>query len=77
MNMTLDIDFLIDFFQKHTSSHKSEIGEQDAAPSGGGGKAPPKWEDLYPIKRGKANPLMKKGEKWDSGVNRGASNQIW
>jgi hypothetical protein len=75
--MTLDIDTLIDFFQKHTSTSKNEIGEQEAAASTGGGKAPPKWEDSYPIKRGKSNPLMKSGQKWETGLTRGSANQIW
>ena len=84
--MELDVDFLIDFFRKNTpSKSKGEIGEQEAAaapssPSsggGGGGKAPPKWSDIYPIKRGKANMLGKAGEKWESGLTRGAANQIW
>jgi hypothetical protein len=82
--MNLEVDFLIDFFRKHTpSKSKGEIGEQEtaAAPatpsSGGGGKAPPKWSDVYPIKRGKANMLGKAGEKWETGATRGAANQIW
>lgn len=82
--MNLEVDFLIDFFRKHTpSKSKGEIGEQEAAPAapssggGGGGKAPPKWSDVYPIKRGKANMLGKAGEKWETGATRGAANQIW
>jgi hypothetical protein len=85
--MNLDVDYLIDFFKKYTDKAKGEIGEQDApaaapasstAPStGGSGKAPPKWADSYPLKRGKSNPLMKSGEKWETGLTRGAANQIW
>jgi hypothetical protein len=76
--MTLDIDALIDFFQKNTSTSKNEIGEQEAAAStGGGGKAPPKWADSYSLKRGKSNPLMKSGQKWETGLTRGSANQIW
>lgn len=84
--MNLDIDFLIDFFKKHSIDKiKKEIPEQDtASPTSGGGtstggtgKAPPKWADSYPIKRGKANMLGKGGEKWESGLTRGAANQIW
>ena len=64
---------------------KEEMGEQDAAPaasspapsSGGGGGSVPKWEDSYPLKRGKANPLTKSGEKWETGLTRGAANKIW
>ena len=79
--MNLDTYFLINFLKKNTKSSKDEIGEQDSAtPSSttsSTGKAPPKWEDSYPIKRGKANPLTKSGEKWETGMTRGAANQIW
>jgi len=82
--MTLDVDFLINFLKKYTDNKNGgEIGEQDAptaaapATSGGSGKAPPKWEDSYQIKRGHANMLGKSGEKWETGVTRGAANQIW
>jgi hypothetical protein len=83
--MVTDINALIDFFKKYTPSteSKDEIGEQDAAPassapsSGGGGGAIPKWSDFYTLTRGKANMLGKSGEKWQSGLNRGAANQIW
>ena len=62
---------------------KEEIGEQDAAAppsspsSGGGGGSVPKWADSYQTKRGKANPLTKSGEKWNTGLTRGSANQIW
>lgn len=83
--MNLDVDFLINFFNKYSDKNlKGEIGEQDAAPSssapssgGGGGGNIPKWEDSYQTKRGKANPLMKSGEKWETGMNRGVANKIW
>lgn len=80
--MILDVDFLINFFEKYTiSSDKEEMGEQSAgaAPTGGGGggKAVPKWADTYGLKRGKANPLTKSSEKWETGLTRGAANQIW
>ena len=82
--MNLDVDFLIDFFNKHSGGgFKDEIDEQDAgaattAPSGGGGGGSvPKWADSYPLTRGKANPLMKSGEKWNTGLTRGSANQIW
>jgi hypothetical protein len=87
--MNLDIDFLINFFEKYTKPEgKSEMGEQDvAAPAastsstpssgGGGGKSMPKWEDSYTTKRGKANMLGKNGEKWETGLTRGLANQIW
>lgn len=80
--MITDIDFLIDFFKKHTNPEiKGEMGEQDAAstssaPSSGGGKVP-KWSESYPIARGKANRLGASGEKWETGLTRGAANQIW
>lgn len=80
--MILDINYLINFFDKHSGQSKdSELDEQDAAapPSGGGGsgKAVPKWSDSYALKRGKANMLWKGGEKWSTGMTRGAANQIW
>ena len=88
--MNLDVDYLIDFFNKNSYEvsdeiETSELDEQDAAaaaPStggstGGGGGNVPKWEDSYPLKRGKANMLWKAGEKWSTGLTRGAANQIW
>jgi hypothetical protein len=79
--MNLDVDFLIGFFDKHTTNdNKEEMGEQDApasAPSTGGGGSIPKWEDSYQITRGKANPLMKSGQKWETGLTRGSANKIW
>lgn len=76
--MTLDVDFLIDFFKKFSySDSKGEMGEQEtAAPSSGGGKVP-KWSDSYNITRGKANRLGLAGEKHSTGLTRGAANQIW
>ena len=80
--MILDVDFLIDFFSKYSQiGTKDEMGEQDdaaAAPasSGGGGKVP-KWSDSYTITRGKANMLGLAGEKHNTGLTRGAANQIW
>lgn len=82
--MTTDINTLIDFFKKYTNGieMRDEIGEQDATPStapstGGGGGSIPKWEETYTLTRGKANPLMKSGQKWETGLNRGAANKIW
>jgi hypothetical protein len=76
--MILDVDFLIDFFNKYSGKgYRKEMGEQAAsAPSSGGGNIP-KWADSYQTKRGKANPLTKAGEKWTTGMSRGAANQIW
>lgn len=81
--MILDVDFLIDFFSKYSQmGTKDEMDEQDdagAAPSssGGGGGKVPKWSDSYTITRGKANRLGASGEKWETGLTRGAANQIW
>jgi hypothetical protein len=76
--MNLDVDFLIDFFRKHTPVKKNKpLDEQDApeaapapapAPSGGessggGGKTPKKWETG--LTRGKANQIG--NTKWESG----------
>jgi len=77
--MILDIDYLIDFFNKNSfRGTKDEMGEQEAAaaPTGGGGKVP-KWADSYPITRGKANRLGASGEKWNTDLKRGSANQIW
>ena len=72
--MNLDVDFLIDFFRKHTPIKKNKpLDEQDApdaapapapepsAPSSG--KTPKKWETG--LTRGKANPVG--NTKWESG----------
>ena len=79
--MILDVDYLIDFFNKYTKKNtKGEIGEQDAAtstPPSGGGSSVPKWVDSYNITRGPANMLGKAGEKWETGLTRGAANKIW
>lgn len=79
--MNLDVDFLIDFFNKYSGKDsKEEMEEQEttaAAPSSGGGGSIPKWADSYQTKRGKANPLTKSGEKWNTGLTRGSANQIW
>jgi hypothetical protein len=80
--MNLDVDFLIDFFNKYSSKDsKKEMGEQEAAaaaaPSSGGGGSVPKWSDSYQTKRGKANMLGKGGEKWNTELVRGSANQIW
>ena len=79
--MVLDVDFLIAFFEKNTKDDiKKEMGEQDAAasspPSGGGGSVP-KWAETYTLTRGKANRLGASGEKWETGLTRGAANKIW
>ena len=77
--MNLDVDFLIDFFNKNSGDFKDELDEQDdaSASSGGGGGSVPKWADSYTLTRVKANPLMKSGEKWNTGLKRGSANQIW
>jgi hypothetical protein len=78
--MNLDVDFLIDFFRKHTPVKKnSPLDEQDApeaapapapapAPSGGessgGGGKTPKKWESG-LTRGKANPVG--NTKWESG----------
>lgn len=81
--MKLNVDFLIDFFKRYSDNEKEEIGEQDAATGGdssssGSGPAMPKWADVHGgPKRGKANMLGKKGEKWQTGLTRGVANQVW
>ena len=81
--MILDVDFLIDFFTKNSELNKeeddfSEIGEQEgeaAAPSTGGGGSVPKLADSYTLTRGKGNQIAL--TKWNTGLSRGAANQIW
>ena len=85
--MAHDVDFIISLLKKLTTDDKrrgskDELGEQDAAPAGGGAtsntnKRGSNWDELYVVTRGKANMLGKKGEKWQSGVKRGVGNQIW
>jgi hypothetical protein len=59
-----------------------ELDEDDAAApsggSGGGGNTPSTWSDIVgsKVSRGKANPLMKSGQKWESGLTRGPANQL-
>lgn len=81
--MDFKIENIISILDKYTPK-KEEMGEQDAAstagsaPSGGGGKGVPKWHEVVGgPKRGKANMLGKGGEKWETGLQRGVSNQIW
>lgn len=71
--MILDIDFLINFFEKNSlKQKKNELDEQDApsaesgsAPAGGtsSGKSPKKWETG--LARGKSNQIG--NTKWESG----------
>ena len=82
--MELNVDYLINTFLKYSNSNKNEMTEQEASSDstssgGGGGSYPkvPKWEELYQIKVGKANPRNKKGTKWETGLTRGVGNQIW
>ncbi len=83
--MEFNIQNIISILNEFTPQ-KQEMGEQDAAPAasaptgggGGGGKAVPKWHEVVGgPKRGKANMLSKGGEKWETGLTRGVSNQIW
>jgi len=79
--MNLDVDYLINLFDKLSSRvSKEEMGEQDAAaaPSGGGSTSSvPKWADSYKITRGPGNMLGKAGEKWETVLTRGPENKIW
>jgi hypothetical protein len=81
--MELDVDYLIQFFKKYTVSEKVEVEEQESSGEsstggGGGGGSLPKWADVVGgPQRGKANMLGKAGEKWQTGMTRGVSNQIW
>lgn len=75
--MNLDIDFLIKFYKSNIKpSNKSEFTEQEAgaAPSGGGGKTPRKYD--YGVKRGKANPIDQ-NSSWKSDMVRGHANALY
>ena len=72
--MNLDVDFLIDFFRKHTPIKKNKpLDEQDApaaapepaatAPSSGGGG-------------GAAPSSGKTPKKWETGLTRGKANPV-
>jgi hypothetical protein len=71
--MNLDVDFLIDFFRKHTPVKKNKpLDEQDApeaAPAPAPASAPSGGSTG-------AAPAGKTPKKWESGVKRGQANQI-
>lgn len=82
--MNLDVDNLINFFEKNTTNiSKKEMGEQDAGAggaAGGKGNNPSKWADTVGgPKRGVANSLPKKGQFWaqiHGGPARGVANKL-
>ena len=80
--MKFDIDLYIDILNSFSNVSKMELGEDEPAAGGGGGtsntnKRGQNWNELYSVKRGKANMLGLKGEKWTTGLNRGIANQVW
>jgi len=81
--MRTDSDYIISLMKEYTPKTDTiELGEDDAAAtssgSGGGGNSPSTWSDIVgsKVSRGKANPLMKSGQKWESGLTRGPANQL-
>jgi hypothetical protein len=81
--MRTDIDYIISLMKEYTPKTDTiELEEEDAAVtsggSGGGGNSPSTWSDIVgsKVSRGKANPLMKSGQKWESGLSRGPANQL-
>lgn len=89
--MNLDVDNLINFFEKYSQGpNKIEVGEQDAGGAGTGGagggggtgkgNSPSKWADTVGgPKRGVANSLPKKGQYWNQivgGPTRGVANKL-
>jgi hypothetical protein len=81
--MRTDIDYIISLMKEYTPKTDTiELDEDDAAApsggSGGGGNTPSTWSDIVgsKVSRGKANPLMKSGQKWESGLTRGPANQL-
>jgi len=81
--MKFDIDLYIDILNSFSDNGaKMELGEDEPASGGGGGtsntnKRGTNWNELYSLKRGKANMLGLKGEKWSTALTRGIANQIW
>jgi hypothetical protein len=77
--MKVDIDTYIDLLNSLSGEEKVEVSEQDAAAGAttqNTNKRGSNWNELYSLKRGKANMLGKKGEKWSSGLTRGVANQL-
>jgi hypothetical protein len=81
--MRTDIDYIISLMKEYTPKTDTiELEEDDAAAtssgSGGGSNSPSTWSDIVgsKVSRGKANPLMKSGQKWESGLSRGPANQL-
>ena len=81
--MRTDIDYIISLMKEYTpKTDNIELEEQDTPPAGGsgggGGNQPSTWSDIVgsKVSRGKANPLMKSGQKWESGLSRGPANQL-
>lgn len=76
--MTLDVDFLIDFFRKYTPVKKNKpLDEQDApaspepaasTPSSGGGGGGGST--------GGSSPSGKTPKKWETGLTRGKANPV-
>lgn len=82
--MQYNIDLYINLLRQlsHSDSSYEELTEDGEAATSGGGSTEgypkvPKWEEFYQTKRGKANMLGKAGEKWTTGLTRGAANQVW
>ena len=81
--MRTDIDYIISLMKEYTPKTETiELEEDDAAAtsggSGGGSNSPSTWSDIVgsKVSRGKANPLNKAGQKWESGLTRGPANQL-
>jgi hypothetical protein len=81
--MRTDIDYIISLMKEYTPKTDTiELGEQDTPSdgggSGGGSNTPSTWSDIVgsKVSRGKANPLNKAGQKWESGLSRGPANQL-
>ena len=74
--MNLDVDFLIDFFRKHTPIKKNKpLDEQDASPSPEPAPAP------APSGGGSTGGESSGGggktpKKWESGLTRGKANPV-
>jgi hypothetical protein len=78
--MKFDIDLYIDILKNLSDGYtKMEMSEDEPAAAGTSNtnKRGTNWNELYSLKRGKANMLGLKGEKWTTGLTRGIANQVW
>jgi len=75
--MNLDVDFLIDFYKKHTSGGKGEIGEAETAPVPAAAPATSPAPSSVSSSGGDTSTGSGKPvKKWETGLNRGKANPV-